>query len=141
MQHNVIQHNIIQHNVIQHNVLCLRLRMARQKERRLQRDIAVERVGRLMSQAEELSLKDPEAASERIRLAKAICLRCNVRMRKDLRLRFCPKCLTYRTQDTVRCRLNPRMLRMEHRCLICGHKTNHPYVREKRGKTPKESLE
>ena len=107
--------------------------MARPRERAVQGGIAQERIGILFKQAAELaSAGDFDGASRRVRQARDISLRCNVRIPRGLKLRFCRKCLAYFSSESFRCRLNPKDRRLELRCLRCGHTKYLPYVREKR---------
>jgi len=109
--------------------------MGRGRERDEQKEIALERIRILFRQAQELAPTDGRAACERVKMARDISLRCNARIPRELKLRFCRKCLAYFTADQVQCRLNSREHRMELKCRGCGHTAYVPYVREKmRGK-------
>jgi len=107
--------------------------MARAREKGEQKSIASERVRLLFAQARDFAAaSDLESASRRVRQARDICLRCNVRTPKEYRLCFCRRCLTYFTGATLQCRLNSQHRRVELKCLKCGHVTVQPYVDEKK---------
>ena len=106
--------------------------MARPREREEQRQIALDRIRILLGQAELLAGVDSEAAKRRVKMARSISLRCNVRMPREQKVRFCQSCMAYFTSATLRCRLDPREHRVTMTCLICKHTEYVPYVREKR---------
>ncbi len=102
--------------------------MARPRERDEQRALAAERIGLLFAQAGGCAASsDYEGASLRVRRAVALALRCNVRLKGDVRQLFCRRCGAYFSSDAVRCRLNPRQRRLERTCLRCGSVRYHPY--------------
>jgi len=104
--------------------------MAYQREKREQRDLAIERIRLLFSQAARLASSDVDAACRRVKMAWNIATRCNTRIPRDLKLRFCRKCLTYFTTRTCRRRLNPDHKRVELTCLRCGRVKYAPYRRK-----------
>jgi ribonuclease P protein subunit RPR2 len=105
--------------------------MARAKERGEQRDIAFERVQMLFHQADSLACGgDVESASARMRQARSICLKCNVRLPRELKMRFCRRCMTYFTSGTVQCRLDSENRRLALKCLRCGHTAYQPYAKK-----------
>ncbi|MFH1054735.1 MAG: ribonuclease P [Candidatus Altiarchaeota archaeon] len=103
--------------------------MVRGRERDEQRTIALERIRLLFDQAGKLAGSDVEAATRRVGQAHRIALRCNVRMPRELKLRFCRKCLTYFNSVNCRRRLNSRQHRLELKCLGCGRTAYIPYGR------------
>ena len=108
--------------------------MARGREKDEQKEIAAERISILFHQAGSLASSDGKGASDRVRRARDISLRLNVRIPKEYKLRYCRKCLTYFTCDKVQCRLNSNEHRMEVKCLSCNHTAYVPYIREKKAK-------
>jgi ribonuclease P protein subunit RPR2 len=107
--------------------------MARPRERAEQREVALERISLLFRQAGCFAVAgDVESASKRVVLARNISMRCNVSIPKELKHRFCRKCLTYHTSANSRRRLNPREHRVEVKCLTCGRTAYLPYAREKK---------
>jgi len=107
--------------------------MARPGERDRQREVALERIEVLFGQAGVLAAAgDVGSASDRVRLARDISTRCNVRMPREFKLRFCRSCLAYFTAGDCRRRLNSREHRVEVKCLRCGRTAYLPYVREKK---------
>jgi RNase P subunit RPR2 len=108
--------------------------MAYARERLEQRDIATERVLLLFGQAERLAADgDAEGATKRVRQARDISLRCNLRLPKMLKLRFCRRCQTYFTAKTLQCRLDPLERRLKRTCLSCGHSAYQPYSKPEKG--------
>jgi ribonuclease P protein subunit RPR2 len=105
--------------------------MARGREKGEQKEIAAERIGILFSQAEALCRDgDLAAASSRVRQARDISLRCNARIPRELKARFCRRCLTYFSSETMMCRLDPVERRIRMSCLRCGHVAFMPYARK-----------
>jgi ribonuclease P protein subunit RPR2 len=106
--------------------------MGAERDRKLKGDVASERIELLLDQAAALSKSDPDSANNRVRLAHSISLRCRVRIPKHLKARYCKKCLTYFSGESLICRLNPKKHRLERKCLKCGHVAYQPYVMEKK---------
>ncbi len=91
------------------------------------RGLAVERIRILFDRAQSVCGGDVASASELVRLAHGIGVRCNVPVPADLRRRYCRKCFSYFTSANMRCRLEPKNRRVELKCLCCGYVRMRPY--------------
>ncbi|MBD3388773.1 MAG: ribonuclease P [Candidatus Altiarchaeales archaeon] len=106
--------------------------MARPRDKADQKKIALERIRILFDQAGELAADgDYDSATSRVRQAHIIGLRCNVRMPRELKMRYCRRCKSYLASNNSRKRLNSREKRLEVKCLRCGYVSYLPYAREK----------
>jgi ribonuclease P protein subunit RPR2 len=111
--------------------------MPRQASRKpkSQRQIALERIEKLFSQAEGAFGTKPELAHRYVQLARRIAMRYNLRMPKGLKGRFCKKCYKYlRPGANSTVRTSPRQKAMIIRCLECGNVMRYPYRKEKKYK-------
>jgi ribonuclease P protein subunit RPR2 len=94
--------------------------------------IAKERISILFREADKQFKKHPERSKRYVELARKIGMRYKVRIPKNLKRRFCPRCLSY-LKPGVNCRVRTSK---EKRavivtCLVCGSVSRHPYIREK----------
>jgi ribonuclease P protein subunit RPR2 len=96
------------------------------------RRIAKERISILFKEADKEFRKHPERSKRYVELAKKIGMRYKVRIPKDLKRRFCSKCLSY-LKPGVNCRVRTRKEKraVTVTCLVCGSVSRHPYIREK----------
>ena len=102
--------------------------MAYAREKREQQEIASERIARLMKLAEsEAGRREDELAKKHVKLARAIGMRYNVRMPKDLRRSYCRGCCAYFTTENSRTRVNSREKKVELKCLKCGRTVRTSY--------------
>ncbi|NIO19275.1 MAG: ribonuclease P [Candidatus Aenigmarchaeota archaeon] len=94
--------------------------------------LAKERISILFEQAEKEFRKHPERSKRYVELARRIGMRYNVRIPKNLRRRFCKKCLSY-LKPGVNCRVRMRKDRQAVvvTCSVCGNVSRHPYIKEK----------
>ena len=92
--------------------------------------IAKERIDILFNLAEKELKKNPERSRRYVELARKIGMRCNVRLTKEQKIKFCKKCnqlLT--TKKTAKTKVNPQKKLMEIKCLNCGSVYRKPYVK------------
>ena len=107
--------------------------MAKSKEAKQSwQRIAKERILLLFKEAEKEFRKHPERSKRYVELAQKIGMRYNVRIPKDLKRKFCSKCLSY-LKPGVNCRVRTRKGKraVVVACLVCGFVSRHPYIREK----------
>ncbi len=101
-----------------------------------QQEIAGERIELLFRQADEEFREHPERSDRYVELARKIGMRYNVRIPKELKVRFCGSCKAFLlpgVNSTVRS--SSRSLSMEVKCHKCGETTRMPYSKEKKNKT------
>jgi len=88
--------------------------------------IAVERIRCLFELAEEAFEKHPELADRYVKHAWRIMTRYNVRLPRDLKRKFCRKCLSFwRPSASCRVRIKPSYVIIT--CLRCGHQIRLPF--------------
>jgi len=92
--------------------------------------IAVERIQRLFELAEEVSKKHPELSDRYVKCAWRIVTRYNVRPPRDLKRKFCRKCLSF-WKPGVNCRIRVKTGLVVFTCLRCGHVVRLPYKPKK----------
>jgi len=95
--------------------------------------IAKERIRILFDLAEEVIEKHPERSKRYVELARKIGMRYNVRIPKDLKRKFCKKCLSY-LKPGVNCRVRTSEGKQAViiTCLECGEVARYPYIKEKK---------
>ncbi|MBL7160728.1 MAG: ribonuclease P [Candidatus Aenigmarchaeota archaeon] len=97
-----------------------------------QKSIARERIEILFSLAGKEFGKHPERSHRYVGIARSIGKRYNVSFKKEMRLRFCRKCLHYlKPGKNARVRTVARQQAVAVVCLDCGNVTRFPYRREK----------
>jgi len=96
------------------------------------RRIARERIRILFEEADKAFKEHPERSKRYVELAKKIGMRYNVRIPRELKRKFCKKCLSY-LKPGVNCRIRTRRDKQAVivTCLVCGHVSRHPYIKEK----------
>ncbi|RLI78782.1 ribonuclease P [Archaeoglobales archaeon] len=94
------------------------------REKRLERKIAKERIRILIEKAEKMKLEDYELAKRYVELAKKISMKYRVRIPKELRVKFCKKCLYPYKFGKFRVRV--RKSRVIITCLNCGFERRIP---------------
>mgnify|MGYP000085342220 CR=1 FL=1 len=106
------------------------------RNKRRERDLAEQRIIRLLRMADEAYLREPELAMRYGELAKRISLRTNVRIPKEWRWRFCKRCGGF-LYPGVNAEVRAKGKRMPHlviRCGLCGAIRRVPYLREKKAR-------
>jgi len=93
------------------------------REKKLEKEIAMERIQILISKAIEVKLKNHDLARRYIELAKKISMKYKVRIPRELRV-FCKKCLYPYTSGKFRVRI--RKSRIIITCLNCGSTKRYP---------------
>jgi len=88
--------------------------------------IAVERIQRLFELAEEVFEKHPELADRYVKHAWRIKTRHNVRLSRDLKRKFCRKCISFWRPGNS-CRVRIRQSSVTITCLRCGRVVRLPY--------------
>jgi ribonuclease P protein subunit RPR2 len=95
--------------------------------------IAKERIGILFSLAGKEFREHPERSKRYVELARKIGMRYNVRLTKEMKMRFCRKCLSYlKPGVNSRIRTNKDRQAVVLTCLECGHVSRYPYKEEKK---------
>jgi len=98
--------------------------------------IALERIEKLLNLAAEAQEKNPELARRYVELAWKIKMRYTVRLPKDLKRKFCKKCLSvWIPGKTVRVRIRKGTITWT--CLSCGRVWRMPTAKNKKQKRVK----
>ena len=94
--------------------------------------IAAERIAILFSLADRAALSGDLAVAERyVGRARDLAMKFNIRLGRKYAGRFCRKCNGYLLPGkTATVRINSMEKRVETKCLSCGRKIYHPYVKE-----------
>lgn len=93
--------------------------------------IAKERIDILFNLAEKELKKNPERSRRYVELARKMGMRCNIRLTKEQKRKFCKKCnqlLT--TKKTAKIKVGPQEKFMEIKCLSCGSVYRKPYAKK-----------
>jgi len=97
--------------------------------------IAKERIRILFERAGDEFQKNPELSHRWVRMARKIATRYNLRLPKELKRRFCKKCLRFLVPGkNCRVRTNPKQQAVIVKCMRCGNIMRFPYRREKKQK-------
>jgi len=92
--------------------------------------IAKERVDILFNLAEKEFKKHPERSKRYVELARKIGMRCNVRLTKKQKKKFCKKCNQLLVpKKTCKIKIDSNKKLMEIKCLNCGSVYRRPYVK------------
>jgi len=98
------------------------------KNKKIKKEIAKERVKRLLLMANMFHLSNPVLSKRYCRLAEKIRLSVNLRLAKDEKVQYCKKCFTYWVPGkTVKVRVNHANRRVVYKCLLCGHERSFGY--------------
>jgi len=89
------------------------------REKRREREIALERIVYLIERAEKFKNIDYELSRRYVELARRISTRYRVRIPRELKMRFCKKCLYPYKAGHFRVRLNKSAVIVT--CLNCMH--------------------
>ena len=107
------------------------MKKLRKKEKENQKTIAKERIERLFKQASDVFAKNPARAHRYVQLAWKIAMRYNVRVPKELKMRYCRECHSFLVpgkNSIVRIASGSKSLTVK--CLECGHIARFPYRKE-----------
>ena len=99
--------------------------MRRRRDSHRARDLAVQRMERLFSLAEEEHRAHPERSDRYVQIARRISTRTRVRIPRPLKNLFCRHCGRFLPASAVRLRLREGMLTTT--CLYCGRQMRRPY--------------
>lgn len=84
----------------------------------MSKKIALKRIKKLLDLAKEIYDKNPELSRRYVEIAWKIKLKCNVKLPKILKLRFCKKCFTvWIPSKTVKVRIKKGWI--NYICLSC----------------------
>ncbi len=97
------------------------------------KDIAAERIQRLLELADKIFEKNRDLADRYVRLAWRIATKYNVRLPLGLRRKFCRKCLSF-SRPGVSCRVRIQSGCVVTTCLRCGHVVRLPCKTKKQHK-------
>lgn len=98
-----------------------------------EKELARERIEKLLSLASDIHEERPELADRYVELAWRIKTRCNLRLPDRLKRKFCRKCRSLWIPDKT-CRVRTRSSRPPHliiTCLKCGYIKRIPYKESK----------
>lgn len=102
------------------------------RNKRQEREIAEERIGRLFLLAEKEALGGNATRANRyVDLARRIGMRYNVRLASEFRRRVCKACHAYLLPPKT-ARVRTGKSRITTTCLACGQVMRFPYRREQR---------
>jgi ribonuclease P protein subunit RPR2 len=99
------------------------------REKKLEKQIAGERIRILLQRAQKIKMDDCELARRYVELAKNIAVRYRVKIPKELKMTFCKKCLHLYRSGRVRVRI--RKARIITTCLNCGFERRIPIKKYK----------
>ena len=94
------------------------------REKKLEREVAEQRARKLLKMAEEVKFEDYELARRYVELARKIAMKYRVKLPRELKRRFCKKCLYPYRHDRMRVRV--RKSRVIVTCLNCGYVRRFP---------------
>ncbi len=95
-----------------------KLRVMLKREKKLEREIALSRIEKLIEMAEKMKFEDYELSKRYVTIARKIAMKYRVRIPKELRI-FCKKCFYPYRHDRIRVRV--RKNRVVITCLNCGY--------------------
>lgn len=90
------------------------------------KNLAFERVGRLFELAEDAFCCRPDLSDRYVRLAWRLKTRYNLRLPRDLSMKFCRKCLSF-WKPGASCRVRIKSGMVIITCLRCGRVRRLPY--------------
>ena len=99
----------------------------RRKQTNEFKELAAERVERLFELAEDIFKTRPILADSYVRAAWRLKTKYNLRLPKNLKRKFCRKCLSF-WRPGVSCRVRIQSGRVVVTCLKCGRITRLPYL-------------
>jgi ribonuclease P protein subunit RPR2 len=103
------------------------LRKHRQKPMK-ERKIALDRIETLFSEAEKAFKAKPELSNRYVELARKIAMKSKVRIRSELKKRFCKHCYSY-IKPGVNCRVRLGDKHLVYFCHGCKKMMRFPYKR------------
>lgn len=88
------------------------------KKRNSDKELAIEKIKTLFSEAEKQFSKNPKLSNRYVDLARKISMKFNIRMPKELKRKFCKHCYSYLVPDK-NCRVRIHKSRVIYSCLNC----------------------
>ncbi|MCD6348480.1 MAG: ribonuclease P [Candidatus Korarchaeota archaeon] len=104
------------------------------KDKRRERDLARQRIVRLLRMADYIYPQEPELAMKYGELARRLALRTRVEIPKEWKWRYCRRCESF-LYPGINAEIRVREKRFPHlviRCEICGSIGRMPYIKEKK---------
>ncbi len=95
--------------------------------------IAAERIDRLFELADDVFNERPILSHRYVRAAWKLKTKYNMRFPKELRLKFCRKCLSF-LKPGISCRVRVQSGHVVTTCLHCGRITRLPYEANRKDK-------
>ncbi len=94
-----------------------------------QKQIAIKEINNLFEKASKS--KTQELATIKIKKARKLAMKFNIRLRRELKRKFCKHCYNYFKHGiNVRVRLNRKLKTVTYYCLKCKKFTRFPYLKE-----------
>ncbi len=115
--------------------------MMHPKNKDMQKEIAKERIEILFGLADKAALEGNfDDASNYVKKARTIGMRCNARMPSKLKRKFCKFCNAYLLPGkTSKVRINSKSKRVVITCMKCGKEMYFPYRKEVKAKRRKNA--
>jgi ribonuclease P protein subunit RPR2 len=101
------------------------LRKHKQKSLK-ERQIALDRIEQLFSEAEKAFKEKPHLSNRYVELARKIAMKAKVRIRSELKKRFCKHCQSY-LKPGVNCRVRLTKKHLTYYCQSCKKFMRFPY--------------
>jgi ribonuclease P protein subunit RPR2 len=95
-----------------------------------QRRIAKERIDILFRQAKDVFKEDSKLSDRYVELARKIAMKYKVRIRAELKRRFCKHCYKY-LMPGVNCRVRMHNGKVVYYCFNCKRFMRFPHIKEK----------
>jgi len=93
--------------------------------------IAKERIDILFNLAEKELKKNPERSRRYVELVRKIGMRCNVRLTREQKRKFCKKCNQLLiSKKSCKIKVGPQKKFMGIKCLNCGSVYRKPYAKK-----------
>ena len=107
--------------------------MKRKPKPKWVRELASARINKLLKLAEANKKLHPDKAKRYVELARKISMRYNVKIKTELKKKFCKKCSTFFTSDNVKTRIAGKVI--IYICQNCGFKKKYGIKHEKTHRT------
>jgi ribonuclease P protein subunit RPR2 len=103
------------------------------RKRQEHKQIALERIELLFSEARDMFGKNKALAKRYVALARELSMKYKVPIPSNLKRQFCKHCGNY-LMPSVNVRVRTRNGKIVYYCLDCKHFTRFPYLREQKAK-------
>lgn len=101
------------------------------KKAQEEKKIAKERIEDLFKQASDVFKQDSELADRYVELARKIAMKCKVRIRSELKRKFCKHCYRYLV-PSVNCRVRIQDGKTVYYCYSCKKFMRFPHSKKKK---------